>query len=931
MPPAGQRAAAGGASALPRWSGVLRAIREARGVSQAGWAARLGRSRNTVQRWECGRAIPDAETEQAIVDYCRAHALFELPLGGYALTSEGLRQLFAAARVSSAAMPEEQQPPEVRAPRTSGLLPSRVRATGSHRSEVRLPASPNGLIGREAELAVIRRQLLESGVRLVTLTGPAGVGKTRLALAAAEALHDAFERVRFTPLAPIADVSLVLPAIAQTLGVRDTGHKPLLENVTAFVGNQRVLLVIDNFEQVLGAGPMVADLMAACVPLTLLVTSRAALRLRWEQQIPVLPLRLPDPRRSEELAAVSAAPAVRLFVARARAARPEFALTANNAVAVAAICRRLDGLPLAIELAAARVAVLSPPRLLERLHGTYALPRPADAGPFALLSAGAPDLPERQQTLRRAIGWSYDLLSEQEQALLRHLSVFVGGCTLEAAEAVAGGACGDILNSITLLVNASLVQREESSDGEVRLSMLELIREFAVEELERTGALMNEARRCHATYYLQLAEAGRAALDGPDQAPWLERLAREYDNLRAAFAYATTAADGGELALALVSALDRYWEMRGEYREGRGWVELALARAEGADTRALARTRAQLGTLALRAGDKVTARAQCEQSLAMYRALGEGTATARMLNSLAVVALIDGDLPAARALFEECATCCRALDDGAGVAMALNNRGVLEKIAGDHDLAARCFRECVTLSRIGGHLRWLALGLVNLGWVLLALADADEASACAAEGVRLCQTHGFQLVLAHGVAVFGIAAFGWQQGVRAARLFAASTALLAATGSARVEPIPVEADRLAVELRAVLGEQAFAAAWAEGGAMTTDEAVTYALADEEHGAGAAVSAESSGAAASDPRRPAGAVVAEPAESPATRLTVRELEVVRLAAGGRTSKEIASELVLSERTVENHLFRIYTRLGARGRADAIAYAIRNGFI
>jgi len=804
----------------------------------------------------------------------------------------------------------------------------RGRVQRSRRGAAPLPSAPNALIGREAELAVVCRHLTESGVRLVTLTGPAGVGKTRLALAVAEALRDAFDDVRFIALAPVTDPALALPAIAQALGVRD-GHKPRTERLAAFLGGQHVLLVLDNFEQLLGAAPALADLLAACPRLTLLTTSRAALRLRWEQQLPVLPLGLPDRQHAADVAVVGSAPAVALFMERARAVRPEFALTADSAEAVAAICRRLDGVPLAIELAAARIAVLSPQSLLERLKASSEAAGPAGDGALSLLGAGARDLPERQQTLRRAIGWSYDLLSAREQALFRRLGVFVGGCTLEAAEAVAADVDGDVLEGISALIGASLLQRTELADGEVRLGMLELIRAFALEQLERAGEL-KATRSGHARYYLQFAETGRMALDGSEQALWLARIAREYDNLRAAFAYATDAADAGTLALGLVIALDRYWEMRGEYKEDRAWVEAALAGEPSEDRRILARARAQLGALALREGDVPTARAQFEQSLLLYRELADAQGTARTLSSLGIVAFAEDDVAAARALFAECEALCRELGDPAGLPMALNNRGVLEKVAGHHELAARCFRDCVELSRAGGQMRWLSLALVNLGWVLLALAEDVEARAATTEGVLLCQANGLHLVLAHGIAVFGLAAYGKQQGERAARLFGASAALLAATGSARVEPISMEVDRRAADLRMALGAEAFEAAWAEGSTMTADEAVALALSPDGRDTGiTAAPAASSGRPESAGRGVSNAPAGAPPCGPGARLTRRELEVLRLASGGRTSKEIAQELVLSERTVENHLFRIYTRIGARGRAEAIAYAIRHG--
>ncbi len=778
-----------------------------------------------------------------------------------------------------------------------------------HRRAV--PASPNALIGREAEVAVVCRRLRERGVRLVTLTGPAGVGKTRLALAVAEALFEAFDHVAIVALAAIREPALVLPAIAKALGLRLARRERIVDGLAAFLGTSRTLLLLDNFEQVLEAAPLVAELLTACPTLTLLVTSRAALRLRWEHQSPVLPLALPDPRRDADLHAIAAAPAVALFVERARAVQPGFALTAGNAAAVAAICRRLDGLPLAIELAAARAAVLSPRSLLERLQCASGDRGGEDVGPLAVLSAGARDLPDRQQTLRRAIGWSYDLLSPGEQSLLRCLCVCIGGCTLAAAGAVCGAAGAEVLGGIAALVDASLLQRDEAPDGETRLHMLELIRAFALERLEHAGEL-DRARQRHALFYRGFVEVAGAGLEGPEQASWLERLDRDLDNLRAAFAYATGLSDGGELALQLVLPLAYYWEVRGYYHEGRTWLDTALTLAGNRETRERARALSQLGAMALREGDRAAGRADFEQSLALFRALGDRAAAAHLLNNLALLALIDREFSVARALFDECEALCRELGDGPGVAMALNNRGLLEKVAGNLELASRYLRECVALSQASGYTHWLAFSLLNLGWVTATMGDLPAAAVHVAECVRLCRSLGFRLVLAHAIAVSGMVADRERRPVRATRLLAASTALLAATGSGRDEPIPQEVDRLALRLRAELGEGPFATAWAEGSAMSADEAVACAL-----------SVTGQEPIAGNGSRPA------PDGSSNVRLTAREAEVLRLAAAGYTSREIASQLVLSERTVENHLFRVYARIGARGRADAVAYAIRHG--
>ena len=394
-----------------------------------------------------------------------------------------------------------------------------------------LPAQPTRLLGREREIELIRRLLGDEGVRLLTLTGPGGVGKTRLAVAAAEALLAAFpDGAWFVDLASLADPAAIMPAVAAALGVRDGSGRPVAERVRRQLRGRRLLVVLDNCEQLLpAAGLAVANLLAACPGLTVLATSREPLHLRWEHRLPVLPLGLPDPSPGAAPAALLAAPAVALFVERAQGVWPDFALTAANAPAVAELCRRLDGLPLAIELAAARCNVLPPTALLARLERRLPLPGP-----------GAEDAPERHRTLPAAIGWSYEPLSPEEQALFRRLGVFAGGWTLAAAEAVcAGEERGlDPLDGLLALLDRSLIHGSGDDDREPRFEMLKILREYALEQLDAAGEL-EETRRRHAMYYAELAERAAPELFGPRRAAWLDRLDREDDNLRAALGWAT--------------------------------------------------------------------------------------------------------------------------------------------------------------------------------------------------------------------------------------------------------------------------------------------------------------------------------------------------------------------------------------------------------
>jgi predicted ATPase len=512
----------------------------------------------------------------------------------------------------------------------SGASASAVPGVTADRvPEALSPAGP--LLGREAELAALAEVLQRPGTRLVTLTGPGGVGKTRLAAALAARLEGAWpDRACIVPLAALRDPALVLPTIARALGVREEPGRPLSAVLAAYLRERALLLVLDNCEQVAEAAPELADLLTACPRLTLLATSRAPFRLRGEQEWPVPPLELPSASQRDP-ARLAQSPAVALFAARARAARPDFALDAANAAAVAALVTRLDGLPLAIELAAA---------LLEHL-----------AHPLQTLVAGARDLPPRQRSMRAAIAWSYDLLPPDQQTRFRRLAVFRGGFTLEAARAVAaddgeeraGPLAPRLLADLLALVEASLVRREAGPGQSERLGLLETIRDFAAERLEEAGEL--EASRCrHLTYFLALAEAAEPALRGREQGVWLTRLDHEHDNLRAALERAVAANDA-EAALRLVAALGPFWRTRGHYVEGqRSAAALALTGGpEGVRARALNAA----AVLARQRSDLNRAAAWHAEALALANRSAEAPSAALALGGLGSVALVRGDLAAA--------------------------------------------------------------------------------------------------------------------------------------------------------------------------------------------------------------------------------------------------------------------------------------------
>jgi predicted ATPase/DNA-binding XRE family transcriptional regulator len=429
-------------------------------------------------------------------------------------------------------------------------------------TDLSAPLTP--LVGREEYVVAVRSLLQEGGARLVTLTGPGGVGKTRLALEVAGAEGDRFaDGTVFVALAPVLDPDLLVPTLAQAVGLREAGGKPVRELLYGYLGDRRLLLVLDNFEHLLGAAPEVADLLAACPSLQILATSRAPLRLRGEQEYPVEPLPVPDLARVPAVEDVSGVPSVRLLVERAGEASPGFGLTQHNAAAVATICRRLDGLPLALELVAPRLKLLPPTALLARLD--EALP---------LLSGGPRDLPERQRTMRDTVGWSHELLPAGRQALFRRLSVFAGGFELPAAEAVGGGSA---FEGLSALLENSLVRPDAGpSDGaEPRFTMLETVRAYALERLQESGE-GDEIRGRHAAYYLGLAERATPELEGGGQASWLERLEREHDNLRAALGW-LLGHDEPDRAARLAAATWLFWVVRGHAGEGQMWLERALA------------------------------------------------------------------------------------------------------------------------------------------------------------------------------------------------------------------------------------------------------------------------------------------------------------------------------------------------------------------
>lgn len=830
---------------------------------------------------------------------------------------------------------------------------------------------PSALIGREETLALVCGRLRRRDVRLVTLTGPPGTGKTRLALAVAAELAPHFaDGAVFVPLETVLDAELVLPAIARALDLVEPHGRLLADVVAEALESHRVLLVLDNFEQVLPAARVVTNLLAACPSIKALVTSRGPLRLRWEETIPVPPLDTAfQGPGSPSLASAPAQgpkpgtrnpPAIELFVQRAGAARAGFRLTAENTPVVAEICRRLDGLPLAIELAAARTALLTPRELLEQL----------DRG-LRVLSAVAPDMPERHRSLHAAIASGVDLLTPEAQQLFRSLGVFAGGWTLEAAEIMAelDGAFA-ALDLLEELAGQSLVMVEEQ-DGRTRYRMLESVRGYAVEQLTATGGL-DAARERHAMFFLALVERAEPALLGPERDRWLAALDAEHDNLRRALDWAIEARRA-ETALRLGAALGRYWDQRGHHREGRRQLERALVRGGGAPAHVRGRALSALGTLMFVQGDYAAARAPFEEALTIYQEIDHQLGRAIVLNQLGNLAWNLGDYDLAHRRYEESLTLRRELDDPRGESQTLHNLGNLASTRGDHATARAYYEQSLAIKRELGDTAGIAATLLNLGiiadqeghptaarlyleeslaiqrslghgyriaqvlFTLGALARRQGDLAAARAAVTECLTLQEQIGDRQGIwlALEEFAALANREGQpeRAARLLGAAGAVRQSTGVV-IQPVQRAGHEAVVAAtRDALGEAAFTTAYRLGEAMPLAHAIAFALDDTGPTSSEARSpadAAAHGQRADQP--PAAPARSEPptaAVAPPDGLTVREVEVLRLLAGGMTNRELAATLFVSENTVERHLLNIYRKIGARRRADATAYALRHG--
>lgn len=772
-------------------------------------------------------------------------------------------------------------------------------STPPPRSASTLPQPLTSLIGREAEIRAVRDHLLDAETRLLTLTGPGGVGKTRLALQSAEKVMNHFvDGVVFVDLAPVRDSMLVLSAIAAALGIRDAGTRPLTETLTVALQDRHLLLVLDNCEQVLEAAPNIAKLLVACPSLTILATSRSALRLSAEQVLPIRPLEIPDPAAQPPLAELAQSAGVALFVARARSADPSFALTRANAGTVATLVQRLEGLPLAIELAAARVRALPPVGLLGRLDRQ-----------LPLLAGGVRDVPARQRTMRDTIAWSYDLLAPAEQALLRRLAVFIGGFSLEAAEAVTGPAAeGNVLDGVEALVEASLLQPGTGADGEVRYRMLEVVREFGLEQL--TASELEAARDAHASYYLALAECSAGSFLSPEHRRWLDRLEAEQGNMRAALAWLEDADDAPRL-LRLTRALGHFWYSRCYLREGRSRLTLALASAGSEADEIRADALFWASSLAHRQLDTEASFALAEASLDVARSLGEAhPARARALFDLAIATSHRGDLEGAAPLYAEAVKIFRAHGQENFAAMAMVTDGFYARVRGRRDSARDLAVQSLDLLESAGS-RWgMGFPLALLGDLAMDQGNYDEAAQLYRESLAAAIDGVDVILTGDGLVRFGMLAAAVQDRQRAVGLFGAAERFRQGEVHVLSPDIHRDYEPVRLKTRDLLGAEVFEELWAAGRAWSLDEAVAEA---------AGVMACAAERAAIPPPR---------SLSTPYGLTGRELEVLALIAAGLTDQQIANTLFISRRTAGWHVHNVLGKLGVANRAEAAVLAVRH---
>jgi predicted ATPase/DNA-binding SARP family transcriptional activator/DNA-binding CsgD family transcriptional regulator len=787
-----------------------------------------------------------------------------------------------------------QRPPTARPP-----------APKKHSSDRRhnLPAAVSNFIGREAEILEIKRHL--SMTRLLTLTGTGGVGKTRLALEVAGDLTTAYPAgVWLVEFAPLSDPDLAPQAVAAALGIREEQGRPLFTTLVEELRSSELLLVLDNCEHLVDACARLVDtLLSSCPSLRVLATSREPLGITGEVWWPVRPLSMPDVNYRPTVEHLVGYESVRLFVDRARTRLPGFELTSVNSGAVAKVCRKLDGIPLAIELATARMTVLAIEQVAVRLD---------DA--LELLTGGSRTANPRHQTLRAALEWSYEPLSDRERMLFERLSVFAGGWTLEAAEAVGDGigegqdSYGRVSNPPLLdllgrLVSKSLVTLQTGRLDAARYGMLEPVRQYARERLD--AAQHERARERHAMYFLTLAEEAEPELLGPRPGPWLERLAEERDNLRAALSWALDAEDRAEAGLRISVALVRFWGVFG-VSEGRRWLEKALAKSGALRTPLRARALNETGFLILFGGGFEQAIAMLEESLALSRELKDSSSAAGAVRSLVYALAHAGDSVRVAQLREEAEALIRGPLDQRSRAGLLEALTLAALDASDYEGALAYAAEAYAAYRALGDVQGTVVALAALGMVSLTAGDPEQAQAYLAENLELLRGMGHKMGIAY--CLLGMAGVAGERARpdRAARLWGAAEALREAIGM-HLTPFDrshYRYDERLAAARALIEEDAWERVWAEGRAMSPEEAIEYALAEEG----------------------AFRILEQPTAGHAEVLTPREREVAEEVAKGLTNRQVATELGISERTVHAHVRRILRKLCLGSRAQIAAWVI-----